>query len=141
MKDYKGAIENYNKAISIKHDISLYHSRANAELLSGDYKSSVDDYTTELTLFTENKSFKNETFRAFIFRGRGEAKASGGDYEGAISDYNSSIIINPELKEAFNNRGDAKRHLGDTMGACADWNQAVNLGYKPAMDHINKYWK
>jgi outer membrane protein OmpA-like peptidoglycan-associated protein len=110
-KDYKGAIEDYTKAIE------LNPKYANAYLVRGwckdelkDYNGAIQDYTKAIELNNILKQKDNpKTTGIYYFRG-----------------------------QVFLCRGNAKNKLGDRDGACMDWKKASELGEKEAKELINK---
>ncbi|MFB6306499.1 MAG: tetratricopeptide repeat protein, partial [Flavobacteriales bacterium] len=56
MQDFKGAIDDYNKAIEIdSENVLMYNNRAEAKVDIKDYKGAVEDYTQALELNPENE--------------------------------------------------------------------------------------
>jgi protein O-mannosyl-transferase len=131
--DFKGALNDFNKAIEINPKISkLYNVRGNVKASLGEMLGAVQDFNKAIEI--------NPNFTEAI-NTRGSAKYFLGDKEGAVEDYSKAIVLNPKFTEAYNNRGMAKKYLGDTYGACQDWTKAANLGNKKAYDLIQKYCK
>ena len=88
LKDYKGAIADYNKAIKINpKDSEAYYFRGVAKYRQQDYKAAIADYSKAIELDPKND-------KAYHFRGI--AKGALGDYRGAIQDYNKAIELNPQ---------------------------------------------
>lgn len=132
--DYKGAIENYSKAIELKPKYyEAYFGRADSKRILKDYKGAIEDFTKEMEL---NPSFKEDVM-AFFYRGF--CKDQLKDYNGAIQDYNSAIEIKIVVKkDAYYERGRSKFSSGDKDGACIDWKKALELGFKVAKELIDK---
>ncbi len=86
--DYKGAIDDFNKAIKLKPDeASFYNYRGLAKSKTDDYKGEIQDYTEAIKLKPDGG----------LYSLRGTAKEGLGDYRGAIQDYTKVIELNPLL--------------------------------------------
>ena len=119
LKDYEGAIADYNQAIKLKSDYAeAYNNRGIAKGNLKDYEGAIADFNQAIKL---NPDF------AKTYSNRGLAKHYLKDYQRAIADFNQAIKLNPDLPEAYNNRGNSKENLGDNQGAIADFNQAIKL--------------
>ena len=129
LKDYKGAIADYDQAIKLKPDYAeAYYNRGRSKgnFLIGDYRGQIADYDQAI-------KFKPDYAEAYYSRGLSKAFfsflgiLSFGDYRGAIADYDQAIKIKPDYVEAYNNRGFAKYNLKDYQGAIADYNQYIKF--------------
>ena len=77
-KDYKGAIEDFTKAIEKRSSyLNAYYYRGVAKSFLGDYEGAIADYS---------KVLKMDKWDREAALDRGRAKYSIGDYEGAIAD-------------------------------------------------------
>lgn len=145
--DYKGAIEDYTKAIKLASDTiglniikkvplqiacgDAYTSRGNAKSQLKDYTGAIQDYNKAIELIKDENTYYN----------RGIAKGNLGDFRGAIQDFDKVIELTPKFADAYNIRGLAKAQLGNMDGACLDWSKAGELGYSKAYDMIKEYCK
>jgi len=120
LEDYRGAIQDYNKAIERKpsNEELYYHNRGIAKGQLGDYRGSIQDF---------NKAIEIEPDNAQAFFNRGYTKSKLEDYRGAIQDYNKAIELNPLYSDAYHNRGSAKRQLEDYRGSIQDFNKAIEI--------------
>lgn len=81
-KDYKGAIEDYNKTIGLASDfVKAYTERGFTKSKLGDFQGEIEDYNIAIMLDNENAD-------AYVFRG--VAKALLGNYESAEEDLNKA---------------------------------------------------
>jgi tetratricopeptide (TPR) repeat protein len=129
LKDYKGAIEDYSKAILLEPKGNYYYYRGLSKFYLSDYRGAISDYTKAILIDSKTYSYYNS---------RGDAKFNIGDYKGAIADYSKVILLDPKNGEAYLSRGDAKIHIDDKTGACKDFNTAGKLGEDDAYDRINE---
>lgn len=164
LDDFKGAYEDYSKAIQIDPKYCLaYINRANINMKLKQFDSAINDF---------NMAASIEPSNYLIYNGRGNAKFENGDFQGAIHDFDQTLTLKPEYVFAYNNRaaakyklkdykgaledgnmaiklnanygyaflnrGIAKQMLRDQIGACADWNQAKLLGIKSAEIYLNQ---
>lgn len=121
-KDYKGAIEYYNKAIWINPTFALaYYSRGLAKEWSGDRKGAIEDFTQAI-----KHNPDDDYTRAYFCRG--EIKKELGDYKGAIEDFTLAIKHNPDDTDAYFERGFVKSKLENYKGAIEDLYIAKELG-------------
>ena len=72
---------------------------------------------------------------------RGIDNFDKGNYSEAITDFTKAIEINPDYSLAYFNRGLAYAEIDNFSQACSDWQKAYQLGYKDALELINKYCK
>jgi len=130
LKDYKGAIQDYNKAIESKphfhsnikrgegYYINLYIWRGRAKEKLKDYKGAIEDYTKAIELNpTDGWS------RADAYKRRGVLE----EVLEEIVDYNKAIELNPNDADAYYNRGVVRADLKDYSGAIHDYNKAIEL--------------
>ena len=119
LKDYQGAIADYNQAIKLKPDYAdAYINRGNSKRKSGDYQGAIADYNQAITLNPDDD---------LAYNNRGFVKNELKDYQGAIADYNEAIKFNRNYASAYYNRGFSKYDLKDYQGVIADYNQAIKL--------------
>jgi len=128
IKDYTGAIADYNKAIQLNPDYAeAYTNRGRAKLFLKDYTGAIADY---------NKAIQLKPDYPISYNRRGVAKFYLQDYTGAIADYNKAIQLNPDYADAYCERGAYKSYLKDYTGAIIDINKALQL--KP--DDVDSYY-
>ena len=133
LKDYNGAIAEFNTAIQLNPDYAItYYNRGLA-------KDELKDYTGAISDF--NKAIQLNPDDAENYYNRGCAKDELKDYNGAIADYNKSIQLNPDYADAYYSRGLAKYSLKDMIGACKDWSKAGELGDSDAITNIKDFCK
>ena len=134
-KDFKGAIDDYTKAIRINPDYSLsYYERGNVKYEIGDYDGAIIDYTQKINL--DKSQDEKYSILYMVYWERGNAYAFNDQYKKAIDDYTKSIQIAPySFSPSYRNRGFAKEKLGNIGGACEDMRIATNLG-----DETAKKW-
>ncbi|MEQ9427067.1 MAG: tetratricopeptide repeat protein [Cyclobacteriaceae bacterium] len=122
--DYRGALEDYNKAISINNqDHELFLNRGMIKEKLRDLAGAFKDYTSSVDL-------KPDYGKGFLNRGNVSVKRR--DYAKAIEDYDMAISINPVNASTFYNRGVAKYSLQDAESACNDVTRALELGMESA---------
>ena len=133
--DYKGAIEDYNKAIRLEpYNAEAYFRRGNANGILENYKEAINDFTRVIIInFKKNLDIP--------YYNRGIAKIKLQDYEGAAADFSKAIENNPKYTAAYFNRGISKFLLNDKDGACFDWGKAKELGSDKAYELYQKYCK
>lgn len=149
--DYKGAMEDFNKAI--EYDSTHWHvyiSRGDLKLELGDYRGALNDYNTAVRI-SGIVDGDNEPFIYSIFPfllNRAFAKLKLGDFKGVIEDCNKSIENYPRNNKnllsnwealSYYYRGFAKYNLGNSNSACIDWSKAGELGYMEAYEAIKEY--
>ena len=139
LKDYQGAISNYNKALEIDPNYAkAYLNRGVARSNLKDYQGAISDY---------DKALKIDPNYADAYYNRGNARRDLKDYQGAISDYNKALKIDPNYADAYVNRGSALYMVGDKRKARGDWETAAQLyrqqgnedDYKNVMDNIRNF--
>ena len=126
LKDHKGAIADYTKAIELNpNDAIAYYNRAREKDILKDYYGSIADNTKAIELNPNDAS---------AFNNRGNAKVDLKDHKGAIADYTKAIELNPNDAIAYYNRGNLKDHYG----AIADYTKAIKLNPNYAIAFDNR---
>ena len=135
-KDYKGAIEDYNKAIELKPDFAeAYNNQGVSRHNLSDYKGAIEDY---------NKAIELKPDYADAYYNRGISRDDSRDYNGAIEDYTKAIELKPDNAEAYYNRAFSRKALSENDKAIADYKKAAdlypadNLLRQRALDEIKK---
>ncbi|MBO6960048.1 MAG: CHAT domain-containing protein [Prochlorococcus marinus CUG1438] len=150
--DFKGAIDDYSKAININPSWQSFLNRGLAKTEIRDFKESIIDFSKSLKL---NPNY----YKGFLFRGiakqklgdfkesiddftkylnlngddtnilflRGLSKYSLKDFIGSIEDYSKALKINPKYKEALLNRGISKSELGEYEASIDDFSNLIKL--------------
>ena len=130
LKDYKGAIVDFTKAIQINPNKSYYYFyRGISKKNLKDYNGAISDHTRAIELDPNDASAYNT---------RGYAKYNLKDYNGAIADYTKAIELDPNDAMAYFNRGNSKEKLGDLNGAISDFTKAIELKPNDARAYINR---
>lgn len=118
-KDFKGAMEDLNKAIDLKYEIS-YVNRGILMIKIGDYKKAIDDFNRAETNVQLDKSR--------VYYNRGIAKLNLGNFKEAEKDFGSAIQIDPRYSSAYSNRGLVRyERFLDFKGAIQDFDLAISL--------------
>ena len=119
LKDYQGAIKNFNKAIRINPNYAeAYLKRGNSHYLLTNKQSAIEDYKQAIKI---NPNY------AEAYNNWGDVCYEQGDYQIAIEDYNRAIEINPNYANAYFKRGIVRIYLGDYQGAVEDYSQALQI--------------
>jgi tetratricopeptide (TPR) repeat protein len=126
-QDYKGAIADYDQAISLNPKYAeAYDRRGKGRYRLGDKQGAITDFTQTISL---NPKY------AEAYNNRGLARSGLGDRQGAIADYDKAISLDPTLAAAYHNRGLSRSDLGDKQGAIADYTQAISIEPKAVAYH------
>lgn len=115
--DYKGAIEDCNKAIELEPDLAIFYGVRGffKDLLHS--QDAIDDYTKAIQL-------DPNYITAYHLRGD---DLLGKNNNAALADYNKILELYPSDGYIYQQRGLAKNHLGDYKGAVADFDKAISL--------------
>jgi tetratricopeptide (TPR) repeat protein len=165
-KDFRGAIDDYSRAIELKPDYAeAYNYRGESKLLlqddqgaladfdraivlkpdnaeayknRGDTRNRLKDYEGAVADFTRALSIKPDDGDAYFRRAKSKSRLK--DYEGTIGDLSKVIELSPRNAVAYNNRGIARAILGAYMDAMNDFNRAIQLkpDYKEARDNLER---
>ena len=118
LKDYQGAIADYNKAIAINpRDANAYNNRGNPKKGLKDYQGAIADFSKAIAIDPQSVAYAN----------RGTIKGILKDYQGAIADFNKAIAIDPQNLRSYLLRGILKSSLKDYQGAIVDLNKAIQI--------------
>jgi tetratricopeptide (TPR) repeat protein len=132
-KDYKGAIENFTKAINDSKKnkallVTLLDKRALAEIDTDLYKDAIKD---EITALSVDPNYGDAYWNL------GRAYDSIGDYQLAIDNFTRALSYNAgnkrNLSTLYNNIGNALRNLKKYKEAIYNYNQSIDLNKR------NKY--
>tara|TARA_Y100000589_G_C27118571_1_gene615376 strand:+ start:382 stop:1338 length:957 start_codon:yes stop_codon:yes gene_type:complete len=160
--DFKGAIDDFNKAIEIKPTGQIYYNRAYSKSMIKDFEGAIKDYdkTIELeyrlaeayfergyckdqlnnsegAIADYTKAIETNKEYADAYNNRAFTKLKQKNYKAAIKDFDKAIKVKPDFAGAYVNRGFAKKEIGDKSGACKDWEKAIEFGFKQAQQFIN----
>ncbi|MFH1321421.1 MAG: tetratricopeptide repeat protein [Bacteroidota bacterium] len=161
LKDYHGAIRDFEKAIELKPDYPMaYYYRGCAKKEIKDYNYAIQDFTKAIELYPDYYSAYNsrglvenylheyeaavEDFsmaidlkpnEATYYANRGLAKAALKDYSNAIKDLTKAIELKPDFIEVYYDRGNVKIFLKNYQGAIEDYNKIIEQ--KP--NHLRAY--
>jgi uncharacterized protein (TIGR02145 family) len=121
MGDYKGAIDDYTKAIELNPEIGFFYNyRGNTFDSLKKSDEALADYAKAIEL---NPKYVDP------YINRGILKYKVTDYHGAIADFNKTTEIFPEIENysLYYFRGLAKYKLQDYGGAIADFTRAGEI--------------
>ena len=117
--NYRGAIAEYNRSISLKPDYAdVLEGRGNAWLKTGEKGRAIDDYTRAINLGANRAEVYN--YRGFVYAERGET-------EKAIADFSQALRLKPGYADALANRSRAYYMLGDYSKAIDDCTRLIAL--------------
>ncbi len=122
LKDYSGAIKDYEKAIELQEDFKeVYYTRAICYSNLEKYNKAMADFNKAIEIDPEYANAYNN--RAFY------VKEKTGDYSGAIEDYTKFLELNEENNNAFaySNRGHAKYKVNQIDEALIDIEKSISL--------------
>ncbi|MES2837544.1 MAG: tetratricopeptide repeat protein [Bacteroidota bacterium] len=133
VKDFKGAIADYDKAIKLEPLANYYTNRGHAKADYHDYTSAILDYS---------KVIEMEPNNALAYYNRAHAYGELHEFKSAITDYAKSLELDSNNGHAYFNRGLAKHELneGKDLG-CHDFKKAQELGDKDADEMLKEYCK
>jgi tetratricopeptide (TPR) repeat protein len=117
--DPKGAIADYDQAISLKKDWGeAYYNRAVVKTTLKEYSGAVLDYDRMIHL---------KGGGAEAYYSRACAKLALGRHQEAVLDFNQAIARREDWPEAFYNRGLTRESLLDYRGAEKDYLHALKI--------------
>ena len=117
--DFKGALEEYNKALRIDpNEVEYLLNRGLAKHKLNDYAGAIADFTKAISL-------KADFEKAWFNRGNVLTKLNR--CEEAIEDYSLAIFYDPGYAAAYYNRALGKNKLGMNKEACEDLRMAASL--------------
>lgn len=95
MKDYKRALKDLNKVISvIPKNVESFKLRGRLLFEIGEYKLAINDFTSSLAYYYLNIDSNNNPFKNELYKKRGDAFFYNGDYDKAIGDFQSALLTN-----------------------------------------------
>ena len=131
-QDYKGAIEDYNKAIEADPKYALaYNNRGLAKYKLDDFEGAIKDY---------GKAIEISSMFTSAYLNRAISEDSLKDYKGAIDDYSKMIELAPMDGNNYYYRAMIKLKLNDKEdNGCLDFHKAAEAGVKKAIEAIKEY--
>ena len=103
LKEYEGAIKDYDKAIELDPNYALaYMNRGIAKAQLKQYSAAIADY---------DKAIELDPNFALAYHNRGVAKYNLAQYNAAIADYDKAIELEPNFAPAYYARGLIYREL------------------------------
>ena len=119
MGEYDKAITEFNKAIDLREDETLYLYRADVKRLKGDYKSAIEDFTKVIEL---------DPMNSYAYYKRGWTKEFDKDFQGALKDYTTSIELDRDYVYTYETRGKLyKNHLNEPKLAEKDFQMVLTI--------------
>jgi len=167
VKDYIGALNDFDKVIQISPDYVLgYFSRANIrlklfetqcerngtssdnikikeqQLLNPEIKEFKDDSITYQMIINDyDKVIELNPDFTFAYFNKANILCSQKDFKLAISNYSKAISIDSEFAEAYFNRGLTYLFIGEDAKGLADLSKAGELGVYKAYNLIQRFKK
>jgi tetratricopeptide (TPR) repeat protein len=125
LKDYHGALSDYEEALKLDPDNYVALVDASVALIElKDYKGAIKDLTHTLELNVDDP--KKE--QAYVQRA--VAKFDSHDFKGAIDDDEKALQLNSNDSQALQDRGNAKLALGEKAAAEKDFAAAKKATYR-----------
>ena len=119
--DYKGAVKDLDKSISLKPDYcDAYVYRADLRTRRNNYDGALSDYNMAIGNGMENEK---------VYRLRAELHCEMGNPQDALADYDKALQFEPQSMKLLSARGKIKHDMGDFYGAIADFEKMI--GIKP----------
>ena len=113
-----GTIAKNTEAIDLISIGEEYYKRGNENSNSGNYQTSIADYTIVINL---KPNYADAYYK------RGIAKSKLKDYWGAISDFTKVVELKPDNVDAYYSMGIAKLNFKGYSEAIADFTKVINL--------------
>ena len=131
LKEMDIAISDYNTAIRIFPAYSdAYYNRGLIYYNSGNQPEAIHDFSTVIKL-------KPGLLKAYL--NRGTVYRAMGDYDSALADFTHIISVQPDGAAYFSRGALYYFNFKDTYRACSDWNMALNMGFEPARETLEKF--
>jgi tetratricopeptide (TPR) repeat protein len=134
LHDFKGAINDYNRAIRTKK--LNWEESYEAYFNRGVALASLENMQAALANF--NHVIMINPNHADAYYNRSILKGMNGDYEGELADINHVIALRPNDPKAYNSRGIAKSMLGQYHEALIDYAMAIELDRENADAYFNR---
>lgn len=139
LKNYRGAIRDHDKVITLYSDyplsgVSIYTVFNNKAYALFNLGRNEEAYALV------NKALDGEKTKDYIWSTRAEIRLKMGDLEGCIMDATYALYsLNSKSRELYFIRGVALCRLQKTNEGCQDLSKAGELGESRAYDEISKY--
>jgi len=159
--DVKGAIDDFEKALTKENNASQHYYLFLALYQSEHYKEAIDHINLAIEKNDEFYGYYLNRGNSMLMIGkfkeaiinydyalelepevsdsyflRGRALDTLNMHNSAINDFTKAISLNPYDGTYYSKRGNAKYSSGDRDAACLDWTIANNLGYYEDFDKI-----
>lgn len=142
LNDFKGAIEDFNKAISLNPKNSkAFYNRAYSKYYLDDLDGACSDWIKSESLGNKNAlnsvikycgddfltKYDSSTLGEVFFK-RASYNVDNNDYKQAINDYTKTIELGYQVKSSYINRANLKVKLKDYIGGIQDYEKSVSEG-------------
>ena len=128
--NYRGAIEDYNRAIAIEQDDGdTYYERGHAHLELGEHKKAIEDFSQAIAIDRDD---------AEVYYHRGHAHLELEEYLKAIKDFSKAIAIDRNDADAYYDRGKAHFELGQYQKAIANFTQTIAIARDDARAYYDR---
>lgn len=147
VQDYRSAIEDCNKAISIRSHFPIaYFCRANWRYKLLEYQRSSGEQTTaeqlklefEMLLRDYDQVILQQPDFSFAYYNKANMLCAQADYQASIKYYTSAIQAEVDFAEAYFNRGLTYIFTGETEKGLQDLSKAGELGIYQAYNLISR---
>jgi len=163
LKNYKAAMADLDKAVSIYSNDETFVFRGDVKLAIKDYAGAADDFHNATYINPRNaKAYAHSSIAknklgdeqgstedfdnalksgdgAYVYTDLAELKLSLNDAAGALGDCITAITLNSKYAGAYLQMGLTKMALNQKPEACTDFNKAVELGLKKASIIASRY--
>lgn len=130
-QDFKGAIKDYDKAISLDKNLKdAFFNRGTCQLALKDFKSAMKDF--DKTIELDPKFVEAYYSRASVY-------VSQEKYIESLPDLDKTIELDATTPNALTLRGQIRAQTGNKKGACEDFNKAKQIGDKQADRYLNQF--
>jgi tetratricopeptide (TPR) repeat protein len=163
MRDYEGAITDYNASLKGEYDTTNAFNLGSVYYAIGDYSSGIETYNAILELddtyhyahlykgycelklelfeeaiisFTKTIEFNPSSYKAYC--NRGVAKMNIGLLDSALLDLDKALELNHSYPDGLNKRGQVKYKLKDYEGAMSDYNYSIVFEKKKESFYYNR---
>jgi tetratricopeptide (TPR) repeat protein len=131
LKETENALSDYTEAIRIFPGYAdAWYNRGLVYYGSGLYNEAIRDYSEAIGL-------RNDFLFAYL--NRGTVYRAVGNYPMALADFNKAISIRPYGPVYFSRGVLYHFNLANPSQACSDWDEALQLGYEPARELLDKF--